>query len=548
MALVVEDKKRPLTPPAEEEQPQKKVLRTRRKRNKTKKYKNKRIDPTSPFGVLEYEIRELCEEHQLSLDDVSNNMKGVLNNAAIQESYHRQVEHVAILCFTSNGDGLALVPHIDESKKKQVVIVPFGIPGDIVTIKIFKTHPLFAEADLLSIQSPSKLRDDSLIKCRYFGKCSGCQFQDISYNEQLKIKRQTIINAFKHFAPVLTESNKLPQALETQGSPLQYNYRTKLTPHFDIASKKTGADLEHRPNFGFGAKGRPTWRKSDFGPVGSILDIEECDIGTEIVNMGLQNERKRLETTYKTYDKGATILLREDTKVKHGTFELGEASRDESGTVSSVTVENGDKTLVKTCVTESRQVVQEIINNFKFEFSAGEFFQNNNSILPLVTNYVKSNLLQSSPNYLVDAYCGSGLFSITCSENVSKVIGVEVSADSVKFARHNAQLNKIENAQFIVGKAEEIFKDIDTPAQQTSVILDPPRKGCDDVFLNQLSTYNPAKIVYISCNVHSQARDIEWFLNDTENGSQYEVESIKGFDFFPQTHHVESVAVLKLRK
>lgn len=546
MAPVAENKKRLITLPPEAEQPQKKV-RTHRKRNKTKKYKHKRIDPTSPFGVLEYEIKELCEEYNLTLDEISNDMKGVLNNAAIQESYHRQVEHVSILCFTSNGDSLALVPHIDELKKKQVVVVPFGIPGDEVTIKIFKTHPLFAEADLLSIQSPSKLRDNSIIKCRYFGKCSGCQFQDITYDEQLNIKRQTIVNAFKHFAPQLSELKKLPQVLETQGSPLQYNYRTKLTPHFDIATKKTGADLEHRPNFGFGAKGRPTWRKSDFGPAGSILDIEECNIGTQVVNIGLRNERKRLESTYKTYEKGATILLREDTKVKDGTFELGEASRDEDGQVSSVTKEAENKTLVKTCVTESRQVVQEIINEFKFEFSAGEFFQNNNSILSLVTSYVKSNLLQSKPNYLVDAYCGSGLFSITCSENVSKVIGVEVSADSVKFARHNAQLNKIENAQFIVGKAEEIFKDINTPADQTSVILDPPRKGCDDVFLNQLSAYNPAKVVYISCNVHSQARDIEWFLTNTENGSKYEVESIKGFDFFPQTHHVESVAVLSLR-
>lgn len=546
MAPVAENKKRPITLPPEAEQPQKKV-RTHRKRNKTKKYKHKRIDPTSPFGVLEYEIKELCEEYNLTLDEISNDMKGVLNNAAIQESYHRQVEHVSILCFTSNGDSLALVPHIDELKKKQVVVVPFGIPGDEVTIKIFKTHPLFAEADLLSIQSPSKLRDNSIIKCRYFGKCSGCQFQDITYDEQLNIKRQTIVNAFKHFAPQLSELKKLPQVLETQGSPLQYNYRTKLTPHFDIATKKTGADLEHRPNFGFGAKGRPTWRKSDFGPAGSILDIEECNIGTQVVNIGLRNERKRLESTYKTYEKGATILLREDTKVKDGTFELGEASRDEDGQVSSVTKEAENKTLVKTCVTESRQVVQEIINEFKFEFSAGEFFQNNNSILSLVTSYVKSNLLQSKPNYLVDAYCGSGLFSITCSENVSKVIGVEVSADSVKFARHNAQLNKIENAQFIVGKAEEIFKDINTPADQTSVILDPPRKGCDDVFLNQLSAYNPAKVVYISCNVHSQARDIEWFLTNTENGSKYEVESIKGFDFFPQTNHVESVAVLSLR-
>lgn len=185
-----------------------------------------------------------------------------------------------------------------------------------------------------------------------------------------------------------------------------------------------------------------------------------------------------------------------------------------------------------------------------FEFTSGEFFQNNNSILPIIINYVKSNLKLSDtePNYLVDAYCGSGLFSITCSSKVSKVIGVEISAESIKFAKINAIKNNISNAKFIVGKAEEIFASIDTPNDQTSVILDPPRKGCDDVFLNQLSDYNPAKIVYISCNVHSQARDIEWFINNTGNGHKYQVESIKGFDFFPQTHHVESVAVLTLKE
>ena len=197
-------------------------------------------------------------------------------------------------------------------------------------------------------------------------------------------------------------------------------------------------------------------------------------------------------------------------------------------------------------MTNSRQIVREVVDGREFEFSAGEFFQNNNSILPAVLQYVRSNLAISDKqdNYLVDAYCGSGLFSISCSDNVKKVIGVEVSADSVKFAERNAANNNIANVKFIVGKAEEIFKDIDTPALQTSVILDPPRKGCDDVFLNQLSEYNPVKIVYISCNVHSQARDVEWFLNNTVNGANYKVESIKGFDFFPQTHHVESVAVL----
>ncbi|KAI5966235.1 TRM2 [Candida pseudojiufengensis] len=556
MTTELDEKKRPLTPPNDEneasEQKQKQNgHRQKSKKSKLKRYRPKPIESTSPLGVLEFEIKQLCKDHNISLDDIKNDLTGILNDKSVEEKYHREVENVEILSFLSNGDGIALIPHIEKDKKYQVVIVPFGIPGDIVTIKIFKTHPLYAESDLLSIQKSSNIRDDSLIKCRYFGKCSGCQLQDISYEEQLKIKRKTIINAYKHFAPKLFELNLLPEVLKCQGSPLQYNYRTKLTPHFNIPNKKTGADLSERPNFGFGAKGRPTWRKNtDFGPPGAIMDIEECEIGTNIVNMGLKNERKRLEKTYKTYKKGATILLRENTKIKSETIKLDEASRDDNDEITKVEIEENNKTLIKTCVTNSRQVVQEIIGDYKFEFSAGEFFQNNNSILPIITSYVKENLLQGSnknENYLVDAYCGSGLFSITCSENVSKVIGVEVSADSVTFARHNAKLNSIENAKFIVGKAEEIFKDIDTPPEQTSVILDPPRKGCDDIFLNQLSSYNPAKIVYVSCNVHSQARDVEWFLNHTTNGSKYMVESIKGFDFFPQTHHIESVAVLKLK-
>lgn len=593
------------------------------KKHKTRKYKAKTVELTSPLGVLDLEIKSLCEEYNLTLDEIRNDMRGILNDTTVEQVYHRIVEDVEILKFASNGDSIAIVsiPQSDNKaiemtkdstkenadkhavlplQKKQVVIIPFGIPGDIAKIKIFRTHPLYAEADLLAITKPSGIRNDNLINCRYFGKCSGCQYQNIHYDEQLEIKKQTIRNAYKHFAPILSEKGLLPDVDDTEASPLQYQYRTKLTPHFNIAKGygKTGKELEHRPNFGFGAKGRPEWRTgekakegrigADFGSLGQIMDIEECTIGTKIVNIGLENERHRFENAFKEYKRGATVLLREDTKcmqnvvkntgdatntdeVKNDAKEsvIGEASRDELGEVSSIKVEQDDQEVVKTCVTNPRQIVQEIIGPYRFEFSAGEFFQNNNSILPIITKYVRDNLFSnstntitntttnttttttntgsSSPNYLVDAYCGSGLFSITCSTNVTKVIGVEVSADSVKFARHNAKLNNIKNSHFIVGKAEEIFKDIDTPSEQTSVILDPPRKGCDDVFLNQLSEYKPAKIVYISCNVHSQARDVEWFLNNTKNGELYKVESIKGFDFFPQTHHVESVAVLSMK-
>ena len=519
------------------------IQQKRTKKPKDRKYKAKSVDATAPLGVLQHEIETILKSNNLTRMDIENDMKAVLNVPEEEQKYHRIVKDVKIALLLSNGDGIAITQHPTESSKKQVVVVPFGLPGDTCTIRVFKTHPLYAEADLMEVTSLSDVRDDSLIVCRYFGKCSGCQYQNVAYPTQLVFKRQTIENAYKYYAPKLTANSELPSIDDTEPSPIQYNYRTKLTPHFNIPMRKTGAMLETRPNLGFGSKGRPSWRAVDGGS-GSIMDIEECAIGTAIINKGMLNERARFMEGYKLYKKGATILLREDTTVGEPATE---GSTDPEGVVSTVEVDLGAKKLFKTCATRSRQVVREYINGYTFEFSAGEFFQNNNLILPAVTLYVKSNLKiegNTAENYLVDAYCGSGLFLITCLDGVSKVIGVEVSADSVKFAQRNAEINNVANAKFIVGKAEEIFGLIDTPLDQTSVILDPPRKGCDDVFLNQLSDYYPAKIVYISCNVHSQARDVDWFINNTKRGKDYKVESIKGFDFFPQTHHVESVAVL----
>lgn len=512
------------------------VVNKKQKKVVRRKYKAKAVEETSPLGVLKHEINLLMKSDSLNESDITNDMVGILNEPEVASTYHRQVTNVEIRQLSSNGDGLAVIPHPTNEAGRQIIQVPFGLPGDIVTVRVFKTHPMYAESDLLSVDLPSKLRDDLLINCRYFGKCSGCQFQNVNYDQQLVFKKETIQNAYAHFAPKLTEAKQLPQVDSTEPSPLQYEYRTKLTPHFNVPYKKP--ENMPLPPLGFGAKGRPEWRQTS-GGTSSILDIEECSIGTPIVNIGMKNERIRFANEFNKYKKGATILLREDTG-DDSNERIG--STNEEGQVSKIT----ESDRVKTCVTNSRQIVREVVGGRQFEFSAGEFFQNNNSILPAVLHYVRSNLSISDTedNYLVDAYCGSGLFSISCSDNVKKVIGVEVSADSVKFAERNAANNNISNVKFIVGKAEEIFKDIDTPPQQTSVILDPPRKGCDDVFLNQLSAYNPVKIVYISCNVHSQARDVEWFLNNTINGANYKVESIKGFDFFPQTHHVESVAVL----
>lgn len=119
---------------------------------------------------------------------------------------------------------------------------------------------------------------------------------------------------------------------------------------------------------------------------------------------------------------------------------------------------------------------------------------------------------------------------------------MDIAADSIAYASSNAAANNINNARFITGNAERIFESIDFPGAETSVIIDPPRKGCDKLFLDQLLQFKPKRVVYVSCNVHTQARDLGYILNG--GGSGYRVDEIRGFDFFPQTHHVEGVAVL----
>ncbi|GAV53624.1 hypothetical protein ZYGR_0AK01260 [Zygosaccharomyces rouxii] len=530
------------------------------KKPKLRRYKAKKADPTGPLGVLEFEIDELLQEHGLKREEVKNDVSAILNDVPrlsgpMTRAYHRVVNNIKVLRNASNGEGMALIENPVETGKKQIALIPFGLVGDVVNINVYKTHPYHVETDLLDVVEKSPMRKDELITCKYFGKCSGCQFQFLTYERQLELKRNTIVNAYRYFAPRLVVEKLVQEVGETIGSPLKLGYRTKLTPHFDMPRRK---QLEDRPPLGFGQKGKQKWRKDnlEIGGTGSILDIEECPIGTPAVNMGMSNERQKFDTDYQNYRKGATILLRENTTILNGSEETREqlmdnGSKNEQGEISFVETEDKEKDikLAKTCVTNTRKVVREYVDGYTFKFSAGEFFQNNNSILPLVTKYVRENLQipnsePNAPNYLVDAYCGSGLFSICSSKGVAKVTGVEISADSVSFAETNAKNNGVENCKFIVGKAEKLFESIDTPNDRTSVILDPPRKGCDELFMRQLSEYYPARIVYISCNVHSQARDVEFFLKDTERGKDYKIESLRGFDFFPQTHHVESVCVM----
>ncbi|KAB2570737.1 tRNA (Uracil-5)-methyltransferase [Lasiodiplodia theobromae] len=453
--------------------------------------------------------------------------------------------------ISSTGDGLALAPN-----SNQVFVVPFTTPGDKVKAKVVKhfTKERYTLTDFIQVLSPGSLRNDSLVNCKYFSSCSGCQFQMLPYEAQLAHKKTIVEKAYKNFSDLAPEL--VPAVADTIGSPLQFGYRTKLTPHFDGPPGKKRSDGRHGirrkfeqvPPIGFMKKGTR-----------QTLDIEDCPIGTDAVRMGMQSERKRVAVELDKYSKGATILLRESTK--RLPKDPAPQPRDDA-----ILEDRGAHFHEKTCVTDQKGRTTEYIDDFKFENPAGAFFQNNNSILPKFTQYIRDRILPRGTDpadpdrkikHLIDAYSGSGLFTITLSQMFKKSLGIDISSSSIEFASTNARLNNLaeDHAAFIAADAANLFASIETPADETVVVIDPPRKGCDDLFLRQLLRYSPARVVYVSCNVHTQARDVGILVNGMEGvdggfgpgKGVYEIESLVGFDFFPQTGHVEGVAVLQRR-
>jgi 23S rRNA (uracil-5-)-methyltransferase RumA len=175
----------------------------------------------------------------------------------------------------------------------------------------------------------------------------------------------------------------------------------------------------------------------------------------------------------------------------------------------------------------------------KLHFLARDFFQNNPFILPAFTGYVREQAAASGARFLVDAYCGSGLFALSAASAFERVAGVEISESSVRFAKENAAANGIANATFLAADAGAIFSGLEFPAADTAVIIDPPRKGCDEAFLQQLFAFGPRAVVYVSCDPATQMRDLKLFL-----AAGYQLTAAQPFDLFPQTRHLECVLTL----
>jgi len=404
--------------------------------------------------------------------------------------YRTELE-LEISTLTNLGVGLG---RVDIEGGRWVVMVPFTLPGERVKVRVYRNHKNFSEADLLEVVAPSPHRITA--PCALFGRCGGCQYQHLVYSEQLAWKRRQVEELLQHMAGI-----EFPVS-PVIGSPREFGYRSKITPHFHVGrpdDPRTPPPAE--TPIGFLKQGTRF----------ELVDVPACPIATPEINAKLPEVRARTRERIGAgeFKRDATLLLRH---AQEGV------------------------------ITDYDAVIHEKIGELRLHFLARDFFQNNPFILPAFTGYVREQARASGARFLVDAYCGSGLFALSCAPAFERVAGVEVSETSVKFARENAAANGIANAVFSAGDAATIFAGLDAafvPAD-TAVVIDPPRKGCDESFLAQLFTFGPRAVVYVSCDPATQMRDLKSFL-----AAGYQLTAVQPFDLFPQTRHLECVITLR---
>jgi tRNA/tmRNA/rRNA uracil-C5-methylase (TrmA/RlmC/RlmD family) len=399
-----------------------------------------------------------------------------------------------ITTLTNMGQGLGRIalaqsgapdaPPSADHGRGWVVLVPFALPGERVRVRVWRNQRNFSDADLLAVLRPSAHR--VVAPCPLFTRCGGCQYQHFAYSEQLAWKRQQVAELLQHMARIDFPVNAV------MGSPREYAYRSKITPHF------TRPRPGRPPDIGFL---RASSRHA-------IVDVERCLLATDAINTRLTEERTRVRARAAAggFKLGATLLLRD---------------------------------AVDGVVTDPAAVIRERIDGLELRFPAGEFFQNNPFLLDAFVRHVRERAAADGARFLVDAYCGSGLFALTAARAFERVLGVEVSDPSIKWARENAAANRLANASFVAGDAASIFAQVNFPPDATAVVIDPPRRGSDEAFLQQLIQFAPRTIVYVSCNPATQMRDLRTLVD-----GGYVLRDVQPFDLFPQTKHLECVITL----
>jgi 23S rRNA (uracil1939-C5)-methyltransferase len=418
------------------------------------------------------------------------------------------------------------------------VFVPGTVPGDLALVRVSEVRRTFAVAKLVSVERASEVRVDP--GCPSFGRCGGCQLRHVAYHAQLSFKTRRVREAFRrigHIADV-DVAPCLP-------APVIDGYRNRV--QFALDEKADGT------------------RVVGFRPAGThlVVDVDLCGLAMGEVNEAGQLLRKVLNSPEGSGIRvGPESLHHAAVRVSSCTKEvmviLVTASRDLSGfdavarslahlkaSIVSVHVavspaRKGANWLGRASLLHGRETITECVRDRRFIISAESFFQVNLAQTERLVDTVEASASLTGTETLLDVYCGTGLMSICLAGDCAHVVGVEAVQEAVRDARVNARANRVGNAQFIAGRAETILGDLMARGLKPDVVvLDPPRAGCDREVLVATAEMKPSRAVYVSCDPETLARDLG-FLNELG----YRTRSVQPLDMFPNTSHVEAVALI----
>lgn len=384
------------------------------------------------------------------------------------------------------------------------VFVPLAAAGDKLKVKVDRSKGKVAFASIVEIieSSPDRIEPP----CPYFGRCGGCDFQQMNYAAQLRAKVGIVKDALRRIGKIDWQPE-----IEIVPSPLEWNYRTRVQWKHDAGRLGYFERNSHR-----------------------VADIEICPILSPALESELEHQREEIKT--KSFNFGQIQAVSGGKQVSR---QFSDKNDNFDENFYAANKETEEKEIAKNAFDNlSEEAISIRINEFAYKFSAKSFFQVNHEILP---QFLESVIGNAAGNLALDLYCGVGLFSLPLAKRFAQVMGIEGNAASIEFAKASAAAS-LTNINFETAWVGDWLRQNGQNLTSVDlVLLDPPRTGAERETIESLISLRPAQIVYVSCNPTTLARDLKMLIES----NIFAVEQITAFDFFPQTHHVETVVYLR---
>jgi len=459
-------------------------------------------------------------------------------------------ENITVLDAGAKGVSVAKAP------EGQVIFIPNVVPGDVVDVQTLKKRKSYFEGKAIKFHEYSSDRIEPI--CEHFGACGGCKWQNMNYDKQLFYKNQEVYNNLKRIGKI-----ELPNFEPILGSAKQFFYRNKMEFGFSDTRWLTEKEIQSGETFQKNALGFHIPRMWD-----KILDIEKCHLQEDPSN-AIRNAIKTFAT-----EKGMTFFNARNHEGLLRTLMIRTASTGEIMVlIQFYQEEKANRELLMDFIFEKfpqitslqyvinskandtlydqdiklykgRDYILEEMEGLHFSINAKSFYQTNSDQAYELYKITREFAGLTGNEVVYDLYTGTGTIAQFVSKQAKKVIGVEAVPEAIFDAKENAKRNKITNCEFYVGDMKNVFNDafIAQHGQPDVIITDPPRDGMHADVVAQIMKIAPNKVVYVSCNSATQARDLA--LMD----EKYKVTRVRPVDMFPQTHHVENVVLLELRK